>query len=176
MFFATEPQLDLATRIVVLAPLCLIVVIVATRVIGLRSFSKMTAFDFISTVAIGSLMANAAGATKWESFLQDSFAILAILAFQAVLAMGRRRSSAFSRLIENDPIMLVENGQWNETALRRTRVAQSDIWAKLREANVFSIDNVQAVVLETTGDISVLHADETVDDKILTDVRRLPHD
>lgn len=173
MFFAQTPDLDLITRILILGPLCLIVVVVTTRVIGLRSFSKMTAFDFISTVATGSLMANAAGATKWDSFLQDSLAIVAILAFQALLAYTRRKSPAVSNLIENEPIMLVENGRWNEKALNHTRVAEADIWAKLREANVYNIENLRAVVLEATGDISVLHCDARVDDKILSGVRRL---
>ena len=78
-----------------------------------------------------------------------------------------------SNLIENQAIMLVENGRWNEKALRHTRVAESDIWAKLREANVYNIDNVQAVVLEATGDVSVIHCDEQVDPKIVSNVRRL---
>jgi uncharacterized membrane protein YcaP (DUF421 family) len=172
MFFAQAPELDLAARIVILGPLCLLVVVVITRIVGLRSFSKMTAFDFVATVATGSLLAGAAAATTWETFAQNSLSIAAILAFQALLAVLRRNSRGLSALMENDPVLLIENGRWNEAALRRTRVAEADIWAKLREANVYNIENLQAVVLETTGDISVLHCDDDVDEKILTGVVR----
>jgi uncharacterized membrane protein YcaP (DUF421 family) len=44
--------------------------------------------------------------------------------------------------------------------LRRANVTEDDLRAKLREANVLTWDQVRAVVLETTGGISVLHTDD----------------
>ncbi|MEE4287948.1 MAG: YetF domain-containing protein [Erythrobacter sp.] len=170
MFFDQAPELDLLARTLVLGPLCLVIVVVATRVIGLRSFSKMTAFDFVSTVAVGSLLANAATASAWDNFFQASGAVLAVLGFQAVLSATRRDSEAFSRLAENAPVLLVRKGRWDEDALRRTRVTASDVRAKLREANAFDMDKVHAVVLETTGDISVLHGDGSVDEEVMKGV------
>jgi len=41
--------------------------------------------------------------------------------------------------------------------LRTARIHEDQLIAKLREANVFNFNQVIAVVLETTGDISVLH-------------------
>ena len=56
MFIANAPDLDLLTRILVLGPIALVIVLAATKIVGLRTFSKMTAFDFVTTVAIGSLL------------------------------------------------------------------------------------------------------------------------
>ena len=50
-------------------------------------------------------------------------------------------------------------------------MTRSDVLAKLREANVLAMTDVRAVVLETTGDISVLHGDAQVDDILLAGVR-----
>lgn len=36
------------------------------------------------------------------------------------------------------------------------RISHSQLFAKLRESNVIHFDQVEAVVLETTGDMSVL--------------------
>jgi uncharacterized membrane protein YcaP (DUF421 family) len=44
-----------------------------------------------------------------------------------------------------------------EENLRLSRVTPDDVRAKLRAANVLTKSQVRAVVLETTGDISVLH-------------------
>ena len=41
--------------------------------------------------------------------------------------------------------------------LKSARVHEDQLIAKLREANVYNFNQVIAVVLETTGDISVLH-------------------
>ena len=172
MFFANAPELDLALRILVLGPLALVIVVVATRVVGLRSFSKMTAFDFVTTVAIGSLLAGAAAASKWPAFLQNTGAILVILAAQMALAILRRKSDTAQSAIANDPLLLMEDGEWCSEAMDTTRVSKADVWAKLREANVCDLSRVRAVVLEATGDISVLHADK-LDDALLHDVRSI---
>lgn len=55
------------------------------------------------------------------------------------------------------------------------KVTESDLRAKLREANVLELSQVQAVVFETTGDIAVLHSDkasQTVEAWLLEDVRK----
>ena len=42
----------------------------------------------------------------------------------------------------------------------------------LREANALQLSQVRAVILEDTGDVSVLHGPEEVDDELLEGVRR----
>lgn len=51
-------------------------------------------------------------------------------------------------------------------------VSQADLMAKLREANVLQLSQVKAVVFETTGDISVLHSEHSlqIDSIIMDDV------
>ena len=44
--------------------------------------------------------------------------------------------------------------------LAKTNVSEEDLIAKLREANVRNFDEVLAVVLESTGDVSVIHSGE----------------
>lgn len=66
----------------------------------------------------------------------------------------------------------MRDGQILQTALDATRVAEDNLVAKLREANVHDFSDVRAVVLETTGDNSVLH-DPQLEDRLLESVRRL---
>ena len=164
--FTPDTDLDLALRTLFLGPLALVWIVVVVRVIGLRSFSKMAAFDFVVTVAIGSLLAQAAASDKWPAFLQATGAVLTLLLAQALIAILRRKSSAFASLLENDPVVLMRDGKLDHDALAQTRVAEADVRAKLREANALDLSQVRAVVLETTGDIAVLHGDH-VDDWLL---------
>jgi uncharacterized membrane protein YcaP (DUF421 family) len=170
MFFDNAATLDLLTRALILGPLAVLWVTFTVQIVGLRSFSKMTAFDFIITIATGSLLANAAVATEWPAFLQSAVAMSALLAFQALLAWFRRKSSAVRDLLSNEPVILFRNGKFERETMARVRIAEDDIWAKMREANALELAKVQAVVLETTGDISVLHGD-VLEDRILTGVR-----
>ena len=55
--------------------------------------------------------------------------------------------------------------------LRKSNMTESDLMGKLREANAFDLDQVLAVIFETTGDVSVLHsADGKVQPKLLEGV------
>ncbi len=132
----------------------LVWVILLVRVIGTRALSKMTAFDFLVTLAAASLIATASAATTWTAFAQAMAAITTLLCVQFLLALARRYG-AFRRLIENEPRLLMRNGRFLDHAMRNARVSRADIIAKLREANITS-DSATAVVLETTGDIAVV--------------------
>ena len=161
---------DAIARGVVFASMGLIWVIILVRVVGNRALSKMTAFDFLVTLATASLLATAGASRSWSSFLQATAAITTLIAAQYVLSIARRRSTTVRRLMENEPVLLVRDGRFLDGALRRTRVSREDIMAKLREADVGGLERVSAIVLETTGDISIL-ATDAIDPHLLSDVR-----
>lgn len=158
--FLSEPVIDLLLRGILLTALAMFWIIVLVRVNGLRSYSKMTNFDFVMTIAIGSLVAGASQATNWAAFVQAVLAMMALFIVQYSTARMRKTSEAFESLIQNKPVVLMRDGKILDDALTQNRVAKSDLIAKLREANVLEFSEVRAVILETTGDISVLHGAE----------------
>lgn len=170
--FELPISLDIVARSLLLTTTALLWVVALVRILGLRAFSKMTAFDFVATVATGSLLAAAATASSWSTFFQTGLAIAALLAVQAILAVLRRKSKRLRNIIGNTPVLLMENGEFCESALQLTRVAREDVLSKIRAANALHLSDVRAVVLENTGDISVLYGKE-VDQKILSGVRRV---
>ncbi|MGB5865285.1 MAG: YetF domain-containing protein [Sulfitobacter sp.] len=160
-------------RGIVLSGAGLVWIIGLVRIIGLRSFSKMTSFDFVITVALGSLLAGAAQATEWSGFIQSISAIGALMIFQFSIALVRQKFQWFEKLIGNQPVVLMENGVISHAALSATRVSKSDLLAKLREANALDPQSVKSAVLEATGDVSVLHGGE-LDEALISGLRRYP--
>lgn len=170
--FVDNSLLDTVLRGTLLAALAMMWITLLVRIVGLRSFSKMTSFDFVMTLACGSLLAAAAQATDWLPLLQIAAALAALFAAQFAAARLRRRSSPAKRAMENVPTILMENGEFDEAALDAERVAKGDVLAKLRQANALDFQRVRAVVLETTGDISVLYGDTAPDERLLAGLRR----
>ncbi len=134
-------------------------VILLVNIVGLRSFSKMTSFDFVMTVAMGSLLATIATVSSWTGLAQALVAAAALFVGQYIVASIRKSSDRFEKFIQNEPILLMRDGEFFEQALKQTRVAKDDLIAKLREANVLHLSQVRAAVLEATGDVSILHGD-----------------
>ncbi|MGB3738231.1 MAG: YetF domain-containing protein [Pontixanthobacter sp.] len=171
MSFTDSSIIDAILRGLVLGSAALLWVVMLVRVNGLRSLSKMTNFDFVMTVAMGSLVAGASQATEWDDVAQVGAAMAALFIFQNLTARIRKSSDVAEEIMQNNPILLMKDGEICHAALKDTRVAESDLIAKLREANALDMSKVRAVVLETTGDVSVLHGDDKVDERLLKNMR-----
>lgn len=131
----------------------------------------MSSFDFASTIAIGSILASVVMNTG-QSIVKGAVALGGIIAFQTLFSYLVRKTEWFKKLATNDPMLLMKDGKIIYANLEKTNVAEGDLMAKLREANVIHFDEVLAVVLESTGDMSVLHTSEnkTLMPKILQGV------
>lgn len=147
-------------------------VILFTRIAGKRSFSKMSSFDFAMTVAVGSILASTV-LNSSVSLMEGVVGLAAVYILQ-IIAAFLRRFTFFHQLIDNTPLLLMDGPRILEGNLKKARLTNSDLRAKLREANVISLSQVRAVVFETTGDISVLHTakeGEEIEDWLLNDVK-----
>lgn len=160
------PSLDLGVALV--AALAIYAwVIAATRVAGLRSFAKMSAFDFSMTVAIGSIIATTAvGGTA----LSTGLLATTVLYVAQVVVSRLRRATGFEQVVDNTPLLLMDGPEAIEDHLARARLTHGDLRATLRAANVADPSQIRAVVLETTGDVSVVRGDQPVDAWLLEDV------
>ena len=77
--------------------------------------------------------------------------------------------------VDNCPLLLMEGPEILWDNLKSSRVTLQDLQAKLREANCLNYEQVRAVVLEATGDISVLHStdpEERLEPELLEGIRR----
>ncbi len=75
-----------------------------------------------------------------------------------------------SAVVDNDAVLLMAGSTMLEEHMRRARVTADDVRAKLRQANIHRYDQVCYVVLETTGDVTVVQGDGALDRDILADV------
>ncbi|QDU86808.1 hypothetical protein Pla175_01610 [Pirellulimonas nuda] len=152
------------------------VVLLCTRLAGLRSFSKMSASDFAMTVAVGSLFASTAVSPD-KQLIPGLVAIATLFSGQLMIAVVRKNAPWASDVIDNQPLLLMRHGKIIDANMQQAHVTRADLFAKLREANACKVDDVLAVVFETTGDISVLHSDTgDLDPEILEGVLHGAHE
>lgn len=155
--------------------LIFISIVILTRLIGLRSFAKFTAYDFAFTVAIGSILSSIL--TSSTTLIHGVSAIGSLLLLTYIFSILQRKSSLINKLISNKPLLLMDGNEILHENMRKARIEKTQLVSKLREANVVNYDQIYAVVLESTGDISVLHKSSTdegdnLDENILEGVRR----
>lgn len=149
-------------------------IIALTRIMGLRSFSKMSGYDFAITVAMGSVLA-AAATTPSSSIWIPIFAILSLFGVQKILTVTRSRERSFADAIDNDPLLIMEDGEPLMDNLNGAGMTLGDLYGKLREANAYDLSTVKAVIFEPTGDVSVLHGNDDLSPEVMEGVRRSLH-
>ncbi|MFK8186447.1 MAG: DUF421 domain-containing protein [Phormidesmis sp.] len=136
-----------------------VVIIVWLRMSGKRTLSKWNSFDFVVTIALGSVLANAL-LNKKTSLLQETVAIGLLVGLQFLVTYISVRTSAVQALIKSEPTLLLFQGNMLEAALRKERVAKGEVLAAIRANGEACIEEIGAVVLETDGSFSVI---KTVD-------------
>jgi uncharacterized membrane protein YcaP (DUF421 family) len=113
----------------------------------------------------------ASAASGQVALVSAAIGITVLYAAQAGVAVLRRHG-LLGGIVDNSPLLLMEDGAVLENNLASARLTHDDLRAKLREANVTDATQVHAVVFETTGDVSVLHGDGRWDPDLLQGVRR----
>jgi uncharacterized membrane protein YcaP (DUF421 family) len=142
-------------------------VIVYTRIAGLRSLATMSSFDFAATVAVGSTIATVAnlGTPTAHGLL----VLGTLYALQAAIAWSRRTMNG--RFIDNRPLVLMAGAEILHENLQVVRVTEWELMSQLRAHGVNRLDDVRAVIMESTGSISVLHGAQPLDPAVLAGVR-----
>lgn len=128
-----------------------------TRLSGLRSFSKMSSYDFAITVAFGSVLAGTILA-KEPPLLQAIGALAFLYVIQYIVSKLRIQSESIAQLVDNGPVLVMAGTEMLHDNMKRVRMTPDDLKSKLREANVIHYEQVRAVIMEATGDVTVLHA------------------
>jgi uncharacterized membrane protein YcaP (DUF421 family) len=101
-------------------------------------------------------------------------AIGAVFLVQFLLATGRSRSAWFKQLVDNRPLLLMRNGEFRLSAMQSARVSKATLMEKIRSSGAKRLEDVHAIVLETTGDLSIM-AGDGFDESLLSGVRGASH-
>lgn len=147
-----------------------LVVIALIRVTGKRTLSKWNAFDFVVTVAYGSILATMVLSTE-TSLLQGALGIGVLLALQFLLTWLAVRTDIVQKLIKGEPQLLLFEGQLLTDALKRERVTEGEVKAAVRAEGCSALEAIHAVVLETDGSFSVIETPNREPNTAMSDVR-----
>lgn len=158
-----------AARVVLSAVGLYALVLVLIRVMGQRTMASLSSFDLAAAVALGAVVGRAIlGYTP--TLAAGALGLVTLLVLQAATGQLRRYRKGIAA-ISNRAFVLMAGNEIVEVNLRKTHVSETEITAKLRQAGIRSRMEVACVILESTGQISVLRAGVPIDPEFLVDVK-----
>lgn len=158
-------------RVAVVGVLAYAALVLLLRVTGKRALSKMNAFDFVVTIAIGSILATIL-LSKDVALAEGVLAFVVLLALQFLITWLSVRSAAVRGLVKSEPALLLFRGRFLDRAMKAERVTEGEVMAAARTQGVGSLEEVEAVVLETDGTFSVIPRSHGGDGSALGNVTR----
>ena len=157
-------------RVALLGTLAYAALVLLLRMSGKRTLSKWNAFDFVVTIALGSTLATVLS-SKQVSLLEGVEALALLILLQFVVSWLSVKVPWVRRLVKADPTCLYCKGRYVSDTLKRERVTEAEVRAAVRSAGIASMEDVEVVVLETDGSVSVLRRTESGGSSALIDVR-----
>jgi uncharacterized membrane protein YcaP (DUF421 family) len=142
-------------RTLVITMLAYVLLIFLLRISGKRTLSKMNAFDFIITIALGSTLASVM-LSKDVALADGVLAFFLLIFLQYIITFLSARYKTVSRLVKSTPSLLVYKGEMLKDMMLKERIDEDEIFAVLRSEGLGSIEEVGAVVLETDGSLTVV--------------------
>jgi len=125
------------------------------RVSGKRTLAKLNAFDLVVTVALGSTLATVL-LSETVQLSEGAVGLALLVGLQYVVSWLSVRVGWVRRAVRSEPTLLLRRGQMLRDAMTHERVTEGEILAAIRTAGMPTVEEVEAVVLETDGSMSVL--------------------
>lgn len=152
-FFNVESEALL--RIVVVGSLAYFSLIILLRISGKRTLAQLNAFDFIITVAIGSTLGRLMTA-KNVSLAESITAFFTLISLQYLVSWITVRSETFNYLVTTTPKLLYFRDRFLYKAMQEQRVSKAQLLAVVRNNRIGSLQEVDAIVMESAGTITVI--------------------
>ncbi|SDY72135.1 Uncharacterized membrane protein YcaP, DUF421 family [Modestobacter sp. DSM 44400] len=128
--------------------------LVALRLAQRRTLAQWTIIDFAAAVASGAIIGRTAVADS-QSYATGAVALLTIVAAHR-LASLLRFQPLLGKLIDYRVRVLVADGQVRRGQLRRCGLTDNDLYAELRQRGVFDVRQLQYVLYEGKGGLTVV--------------------
>ena len=166
---------DQLIRVVLTAPLLYVGLITMVNVFGKRSTSKMNNFDWVVTVAMGSIFASCV-VLKTVPLVSALLAFLILLGMQWAVNRLTQRSDTIQDIVRASPRLVYHNGEVFEDVLRDERLLPAEFFAKVREHGYGNMDQIAAVVFEADASMSVIpkSEDHSLSPRVFKDVEGWP--
>jgi uncharacterized membrane protein YcaP (DUF421 family) len=143
--------MDLALRAVFLYAFVLLLM----RVTGRRELSTLSAVDLVLLIILGDAIQ--------QGLTQDDYSVtgaVIVVSTIAALQVGTSyltfRSRGARRVLEGEPVVIVQDGKLIEGNMKRERLTEDEVAEEMRAQQIASVEDVEWGILETNGTMSFI--------------------
>lgn len=136
------------------ALLSVVALFVIAKMMGHKQVSQLDFFDYVSGITIGSIGAELA--TNLEEPWKPLIALGVYGGVSVILSLFTHKFPKTRKYINGTPAILMNNGKLYRKNLKKAKLDLSEFMLLCREQGYFDLDEIQTVVFEHNGKLSIL--------------------
>ncbi|MGH7265226.1 MAG: DUF421 domain-containing protein [Candidatus Rokuibacteriota bacterium] len=131
-----------------------VLMLVVIRLLGKRAVGNFTAFDLLVALMLGEVVDEVIYGDV--TFVQGAIAVVVIAGAEYATSWLGYRHRGIHKVLEGVPAVLVQDGRFQPKGMVRERMNEKEVMAELRLQGIDDLREVKMVVLENSGEVSVL--------------------
>ncbi len=141
-----------------------IVVLCSLRIMGKGELGELQPFDLVVSLMIAELAAMPM--EDLNSPMSHGITAIATLVFlQCLMSFLSIKSNEFRRIICGNPSILISHGKFNFKEMKKLRINVNDVLGQLRLKGYYNIEDIDYLIMETNGQVSVLASTGSLEKK-----------
>lgn len=141
--------------IVFRAAFAYVFIVFVMRVMGRRELSSLAPADLVLIVVLGDLIQN--GVTQSDmSVTGVTIAISTFVLLTVLSSFLAFKSSRARRVIQGEPVIVVQDGKPLENNMRSERLTVDDVMEEARDKEIEKLDEIKFAVLEPGGKMTFI--------------------
>jgi uncharacterized membrane protein YcaP (DUF421 family) len=131
-------------------------VLVLLRLTGKRTLAQITTFDFVLLLIISEATQQALIGED-NSMINSAIVVATLVGLNVLMSLLKQRWPWADRLLDDVPIVIVENGKPLKDRMDKVRVDEDDVLDAARQIHGLErMDQIRHAILERDGQISII--------------------
>ena len=131
-------------------------VLVLLRLTGRRTLAQITTFDFVLLLIISEACQQALIGVD-NSMINSAIVVATLIGLNILMSLLKQRSRWFDRLLDDIPVLIVQDGKPLKDRMYEARVDEDDVLDAARENHGLErMDQIRHAILERDGQISII--------------------
>lgn len=128
---------------------------ILTKMMGNREMAQLSMFDYISSIAIGSIAGEMA-AMSTENLIEPLLSMTILSLFTLTINYLTCKSIILRRFFQGQALLLYQSGQIYEKNLLYAKLDIGELLAECRVQGYFNLEDIHTILLESNGKLSIL--------------------
>lgn len=142
-------------EVIIVSTASIAIMFLLTKLMGNRQVSELTMFDYINGITFGSIAAEMA-TIGIDEFIKPFTAMITYAVIVTFISVSVHKSIIMRRIFSGKSVIIYSDGKLYKKNLIKVKIDLNELLSQCRVNGFFSLDDIQTIVFEENGKISIL--------------------